>query len=52
MSYEYIFKYIIIGEIAVGKSSLLLRFSGNDFDELQMPTIGAEFISQVCEING
>ena len=45
MTYEYIIKYLVIGEIGVGKSSLLLRFSGNSFDENYGPTIGVEFIS-------
>lgn len=52
MSYEYVFKYILVGEIGVGKSSLLLRFSGSNFDDSYGPTVGVEFISQVCEING
>jgi GTPase SAR1 family protein len=47
MSYEYVFKYLVIGEIGVGKSSLLLRFSGNNFDQNYGPTVGVEFISQV-----
>lgn len=31
MNYEYIFKYIIIGEPAVGKSCLALRFTKEEF---------------------
>ena len=28
MSYEYLFKYIIIGDTGVGKSCMLLQFTG------------------------
>lgn len=52
MSYEYILKFIVVGEISVGKSALLTRFSGKDFDEYYGSTVGVEFVSQVCEING
>lgn len=52
MSYKYIFRYILIGEMNVGKSSLLLRFTDNTFKEGYGATIGAEFLCQICEING
>lgn len=35
-----------IGEAAVGKSSLVLRFTSGDFDENTSPTIGAAFLTQ------
>jgi hypothetical protein len=34
------------GEAAVGKSSLVLRFVQNDFNENTSPTIGAAFLTQ------
>jgi hypothetical protein len=34
------------GEAAVGKSSLVLRFVSNDFNENNSPTIGAAFLTQ------
>lgn len=52
MSYEYILKFIVVGEISVGKSALLTRFNGKNFDENYGSTVGVEFVSQVCEING
>lgn len=45
MSYEYILKFIVVGEISVGKSALLTRFNGKDFEENYGSTVGVEFVS-------
>lgn len=37
---------VFSGEAAVGKSSLVLRFVQNDFNENTSPTIGAAFLTQ------
>jgi len=42
-NYDYLFKYIIIGDMAVGKSNLLLRFTNGEFQEEYQLTIGVEF---------
>jgi len=42
-NYDYLFKYIIIGDMAVGKSNLLLRFTHGEFQEEYQLTIGVEF---------
>ncbi|CAG0886809.1 unnamed protein product [Cyprideis torosa] len=43
------FKLVLLGESAVGKSSLVLRFVKGQFHEYQESTIGAAFLSQtVC----
>ena len=40
---------VLLGESAVGKSSLVLRFAKGQFHEYQESTIGAAFLSQtVC----
>ena len=52
MSFEYIFRYIIIGEIGVGKSSVLVRFTSDKFKAGYGATVGVEFLSQICEIGG
>ncbi|ODV62732.1 Rab family GTPase [Ascoidea rubescens DSM 1968] len=44
-------KLVLLGEAAVGKSSLVLRFVSNDFQENKEPTIGAAFLTQRCKIN-
>lgn len=43
------FKLVLLGESAVGKSSLVLRFVKGQFQEYQEATIGAAFLTQtVC----
>lgn len=39
-------KLVLLGEAAVGKSSLVLRFVSNEFQENKEPTIGAAFLTQ------
>ena len=51
MTFNYVYKYIIIGDIGVGKSCLLLRFTNNEYKNTHNPTVGLEFISQVVNIN-
>ncbi|ORY82052.1 Rab5-like GTPase [Protomyces lactucae-debilis] len=43
-------KLVLLGEAAVGKSSLCLRFVQSDFQENKEPTIGAAFLTQKCQI--
>lgn len=38
--FDYLFKLLMIGDSGVGKSSLLLRFTLDSFEDLS-PTIGA-----------
>lgn len=42
-SYDYRFKYILVGPSGVGKSSLLLQFTDQRFDPTHDMTIGVEF---------
>ncbi|KAJ6403711.1 hypothetical protein OIU84_012004 [Salix udensis] len=49
---EYLFKIVVIGDSAVGKSNLLSRFARNEFDSNSKATIGVEFQTQVVEIDG
>lgn len=51
INYDFLLKYIIIGDAAVGKSNLLLRFSQNDFKSEYQLTIGVEFGAKNIEIN-
>ena len=41
--YDYLFKYIIIGDTNVGKSNLLIKFTHGMFKEEYQATIGVEF---------
>lgn len=43
-------KLVLLGEAAVGKSSLVLRFVSNEFQENKEPTIGAAFLTQKLTI--
>ena len=43
VNYSYLFKYIIIGDSAVGKSNILLRYIHDNFNEEFQSTIGVEF---------
>lgn len=40
---DYLFKAVLIGDSAVGKSNLLSRISRNEFHLDSKPTIGVEF---------
>lgn len=49
---EYLFKIVIIGDSAVGKSNLLSRYARNEFNAHSKATIGVEFQTQILEIDG
>ncbi|XP_010999992.1 PREDICTED: ras-related protein RABA5d-like [Populus euphratica] len=49
---EYLFKIVIIGDSAVGKSNLLSRYARNEFNLHSKATIGVEFQTQTMEIDG
>ena len=51
LSYSYLLKYIIIGDSAVGKSNILLRYAHEKFNEDYQATIGIEFGSKNIEID-
>jgi Ras-related protein Rab-14 len=48
--YEYIFKYIIIGDMGVGKSCLLHQFTEKKFIPDSPHTIGVEFGTRIIEV--
>ncbi|KAJ3442422.1 ras-related protein rab-5c [Anaeramoeba flamelloides] len=43
-------KIVLLGDSSVGKSSVLLRFSKNEFLEEQEPTVGAAFVNHSVNI--
>jgi len=45
------FKLVLLGESAVGKSSLVLRFVKGQFHEYQESTIGAAFLTQTVVVD-
>jgi len=50
--YDYLFKFIIIGDAGAGKSCLLHQFIENKFKKGSSHTIGVEFGSKIIEVNG
>lgn len=51
-SYDHLFKMLIIGDSGVGKSSLLLRFCDDEFNEKQASTIGVDFKTKFMQVRG
>ncbi|KAK9083671.1 hypothetical protein Scep_030142 [Stephania cephalantha] len=49
---EYLFKVVIIGDSAVGKSYFLSRYARNEFYLHSKATIGVEFQTQSMKIDG
>ncbi|KAA8527322.1 hypothetical protein F0562_034581 [Nyssa sinensis] len=49
---QYLFKVVIIGDSAVGKSNLLSRYARNEFNMHSKATIGVEFQTQTMDIDG
>lgn len=48
---QFQFKLVLLGEAAVGKSSLVLRFVKGHFTEYQESTIGAAFMTQTLALD-
>jgi len=51
LPYKHLFKYIIVGDTAVGKSCLLLQFTDKRFQPVHDLTIGVEFGSRTITID-
>ncbi|KDQ15622.1 hypothetical protein BOTBODRAFT_31513 [Botryobasidium botryosum FD-172 SS1] len=51
MSKQLSFKLVLLGESAVGKSSLVLRFVKDQFDDYRESTIGAAFLTQIVTLD-
>lgn len=45
------FKLVLLGDTAVGKSCLVVRFVRDEFFEFQEPTIGAAFLTQTVTLD-
>lgn len=48
---DYVFKVVLIGDSAVGKTQLLARFSRNEFSVDSKATIGVEFQTKTLVID-
>ena len=49
--FNYLLKYVIIGDSGVGKSNILLRFINNTFTEEFRSTVGVEFSAKNIVVN-
>jgi len=52
MSFDYLFKFIVIGDARVGKTSYCLRLTHDQFVHEECNTIGVEFSTSVFNIGG
>jgi len=50
--YDHIFKILLIGDAGVGKSSILLRFTDDAFEEHLASTIGVDFKVKTLHMRG
>jgi len=50
--YDYLLKLLLIGDTAVGKSSLILRFTEDIYNPTFISTIGIDFKVKTIEIDG
>lgn len=50
--YDYLFKFLLIGNSGVGKSCLLLRFTDDTWSSQHISTIGVDFKIRTVEIEG
>jgi GTPase SAR1 family protein len=41
--YDYLFKFILIGDASVGKTCILQRYANNKFQEKYSPNIGVSY---------
>ena len=49
--YDYVFRVLLIGDSGTGKSSLLLRFTENKFNDYHAATIGVDFRIRTVFVN-
>jgi small GTP-binding protein len=50
--WDYLIKFLIIGDSAVGKTAMLLRYTDNTFTDDFISTIGVDFKVKKMERNG
>ena len=48
--YDYLAKVVIIGNSAVGKTNILLRFVEENYIPIHTPTIGLDFRSKIMTV--
>ncbi|MHA1917425.1 MAG: Rab family GTPase [Candidatus Ranarchaeia archaeon] len=51
LNYDFVFKVVLLGEGGVGKTSLILKYTQNKFEENYKPTLGTDFAVHIVEYN-
>ena len=51
-AHDFFVKLLLIGNSGVGKSSMLLRFADNAFNEAYINTIGIDFKTRLVDMRG
>ena len=51
MSYDYIFKLLIVGSLGTGKTAITERFTTNRYNNVYNSTIGVDFSSVLTTVN-
>jgi Ras-related protein Rab-2A len=51
VEFDYLFRFIMIGDTFVGKSCLMTRFIEEKFISVNDPTIGVEFGTKILSID-
>uniref|UniRef100_A0A0G4FDH7 Ras-related protein Rab-18 n=1 Tax=Chromera velia CCMP2878 TaxID=1169474 RepID=A0A0G4FDH7_9ALVE len=51
-AYDHLFKILLIGDSGVGKSSILLRFTDDEFNPKSLSTIGVDFKVKFMNLRG
>ena len=46
------FKFLLVGNAGVGKTSLVRRFCKGEFDQSLAPTVAVEFLTKIVEFDG
>ena len=51
-NYDYLFKVVMLGDEAVGKTSIIIKYTQDRFIESYKMTLGADFSTKVVSIEG
>mmetsp|Transcript_31006 Transcript_31006/g.49797 ORF Transcript_31006/g.49797 Transcript_31006/m.49797 type:complete len:214 (-) Transcript_31006:45-686(-) len=49
--YDYLYKFLLVGDSGVGKSSVMVRFSDDTYDDSFITTIGVDFKLRTVELD-
>lgn len=49
--FDFLSKVVIIGDSAVGKTNLLMRYTCDEYKMSHIPTIGVDFKSKIIKVD-